>query len=107
MIAATESHQEPVMKHGLIFKHALIFVILALVASEAAMAQGVAQSPTTTVNQQRQQTNSLVNGSPTSAVATSPPSPNGTFGSPFTSPFSSPFGTSSAAPRRGGYAGNK
>jgi hypothetical protein len=95
------------MKHPLILKHALIFAILASFASEAAMAQGVSQSPTTTVTQQRQQTNSLVNGSPTSAVATSPPSPNGTFGSPFNSPFSSPFGTSSAPQGRGGYAGNK
>jgi hypothetical protein len=95
------------MNHALIFKHALIFVTLASFASEAAMAQGVSQSPTSTVTQQRQQSGSLVNGSPTSAVATSPPSPNGTFGNPFTSPFSSPFGTSSAPQGRGGYAGNK
>jgi hypothetical protein len=95
------------MKHTLFFKHALIFVIFALFASEAAIAQGVAQSPTSTVIQQRQQNGSLVNGSPTSAVATSPPNPNGTFGSPFTNPFSSPFGTSSTPQGRGGYAGNK
>lgn len=95
------------MKHRLIFKHALIFAMLAFVASEAAMAQGVSQSPTTTVTQQRQQSGSLVSGSPTSPVATSPPNPNGTFGSPFPNPFSSPFGTSSASQSRGGYAGNK
>ena len=95
------------MKYMLIFKHALIFVILALFASEAAMAQGVAQSPTSTVTQQRQQNGSLVNGAPTSAIATSPPNPSGTFGSPFRSPFSSPFGTPSASQGRGGYAGNK
>jgi hypothetical protein len=94
------------MKHRLIFKHALIFAMLAFVASEAAMAQGVSQSPTTTVTQQRQQSGSLVSGSPTSPVATSAPNPNSTFGSPFTSPFSSPFG-SSASQGRGGYAGNK
>jgi hypothetical protein len=93
-------------KH-LLFKHALIFAIPALYAGQAAMAQGVAQSPTSTVTQQRQQNGSLVNGSPSSAIATSPPSPNGTFGSPFRSPFSSPFGTSSAPQGRGGYAGNK
>jgi hypothetical protein len=88
-------------------KHALIFVIFVVFASEAAMAQGVAQSPTSTVTQQRQQNGSLVSGSQRSAIATSPPPPNGTFGSPFPNPFSSPFGISSAPQGRGGYAGNK
>jgi hypothetical protein len=94
------------MKHASILKHALIFALLASFAGEAAMAQGVSQSPTTTVTQQRQQSSALVSGSPTSPVATSAPNPNNTFGSPFNSPFSSPFG-SSASQGRGGYAGNK
>lgn len=94
------------MKHALISRHALILAILASFAGEAAMAQGVSQSPTTTVTQQRQQSSSLVSGSPTSPVATSAPNPNSTFGSPFNSTFSSPFG-SSAPQGRGGYAGNK
>jgi hypothetical protein len=94
------------MKHMFFFKYALILASLACFVSEAAMAQGVSQSPTTTVTQQRQQSSALVSGSPTSPVATSAPNPNSTFGSPFNSTFSSPFG-SSAPQGRGGYAGNK
>lgn len=96
MIAWSESQQEPVMKQ------ALILAMLSLFASEAAMAQGVSQPPTSTVTQQRQQNGSLVNGSPNTAISTNPQSPNGTFGSPFTSP----FGTPAASHAKGGYAGN-
>jgi len=84
-------------------KQALIFATLSLLASEAAMAQGVAQTPTTTVTQQRQQSGSIVNGSPTTAISTNPQSTGNTFGSPF----SSPFGTAGAAQSKGGYSGNK
>ena len=84
-------------------KQALIFAILSLLTSEAAMAQGVAQSPTTTVTQQRQQNGSLVTGSPTSAISTNPQSTGNTFGSPF----ASPFGTSTSSQSKGGYVGNK
>jgi hypothetical protein len=84
-------------------KQALIFAILSLFSGEAAMAQGVAQSPTTTVTQQRQQNGALVNGSPSTAISTNPQNPNGSF----RSPFSSPFGTSGSSQTKGGYSGNK
>ena len=84
-------------------KQALIFAILSLFSGETAMAQGVAQSPTTTVTQQRQQNGALVNGSPSTAISTNPQNPNGSF----RSPFSSPFVTSGTSQPRGGYSGNK
>jgi hypothetical protein len=73
-------------------KHTLIFAILALFVSEAAMAQGVAQSPTSIGHPSKGSRMARQ----ASAIATSSPIPNGTLGSPF----SSPFGTSSASYQR-------
>ena len=81
-------------------KNALILAVLCLLTSEVALAQGVAQSPSsTTVNQQRQ------NGSTVTPNAVTRTNPQG---NTFNSPFSSPFGASGASnlPSKGGYAGN-
>ncbi len=91
------------MKHASILRQAAIVALLSLPSGEAALAQGIAQSPTTTVTQQRQQNGALVNGSPSTAISTNPQNPNGSFATPF----SSPFATSGAPQAKGGYSGNK
>jgi hypothetical protein len=79
-------------------KRLYLIAALSLLLGGIAMAQGVAQSPTQTVTQQRQ-SGSLVNGGTTAPLSTNPTS-TGT--STYGSPFSSPFG--SAAPqKKGGY----
>lgn len=80
-------------------KLALIVAVLPLLAGEAAMAQGVNQSPSSTVIQQRQ------NGSTANSNTTTQTSRQSTG---FSSPFTSPFGPSggSSLPAKGGYAGS-
>lgn len=80
-------------------KLALIVTVLPLLVGEAAMAQGVGQSPPYPVTQQRQNGATV---SPNTATQTSRQSTG------FSSPFSSPFGTPGASglPAKGGYAGN-
>ena len=76
------------------------FAALSFLAISAAMAQGVAQSPTQTVTQQRQG-GSLVNGGTTTPLTTNPTGTS-TSTSTYGSPFSSPFG-SGTPQKKGGY----
>lgn len=80
-------------------KLTLIVAILPLLAGEAAMAQGVEQSSSSSIAQQRQN-GSTVN--PNTTTSTSRQSTG------FSSPFVSPFGATGASslPAKGGYAGN-
>lgn len=75
-------------------------LILLLLSGEGAMAQGVSQTPTQTVAQQRQ-SGSTVAGGPNSAVRTNQGVSTG-----FSSPFASPFGSSNSSQSKGGYAGS-
>ena len=73
---------------------------LLLLSGGGAMAQGVSQTPTQTVAQQRQ-SGSTVAGGPNSAVRTNQGVSTG-----FSSPFASPFGSSNSSQSKGGYAGS-
>jgi|GEM_PF-4566987 hypothetical protein len=81
-------------------KYGISLIALLLLSGGIASAQGVSQSPTTTVTQQRQG-GSLVSGGPSTAVKT-----NQGISTGFGSPFSSPFGTPTNTQTKGGYAGN-
>ncbi len=77
-------------------------LMLLLLPAGEAMAQGVSQSPTQTVTQQRR-SGTTVNGGLSSAVRTNQ---GVSTSSGFNSPFTSPFGSSSSSQSKGGYAGS-